>query len=489
MIECREALAFPGDPHRVVAAAPDHRHRRRRPRAGRVLDARAEFGQHRHARLTARRRRASGQARTGALHLRWTRRAREPRGHGRRPALRAELDVCPRAATTTSSSRSATGRCPPARPTRTGLGGTEQPGARRARARRHASPRATPGTPTPCCAGSPAPAAAWSPPPPCACPSAPRPGRNYDYRYVWIRDQCYAGQAVAARRPAPAAGRRGRASSPTGCSTTGPSSRPPTRIDGGRVPRPSAAGAARLPRRPRRRRQLGQRPSSSSTRSARRCCCSPPPPATTGSTPTTGGRSTPPSTPSRRAGTEPDAGIWELDDDRWTHSRLICVAGLRAVAAHVAAPALRPRLVALADAILADTAAHALHRDGPLAARPRTTRRGRRAAAAAHPRRAARRRPAHASPPWRPSARAGPGRLRLPLPPRRPAAGRRRGRLPALRVHHVPWPAISRATRRGVPLVRAQPARPAARRAVLRGVRRRASASCAATCPRPSCTR
>ena len=23
-------------------------------------------------------------------------------------------------------------------------------------------------------------------------------GRNYDYRYVWIRDQCYAGQAAAA---------------------------------------------------------------------------------------------------------------------------------------------------------------------------------------------------------------------------------------------------------------------------------------------------
>ena len=28
-------------------------------------------------------------------------------------------------------------------------------------------------------------------------------GRNYDYRYVWIRDQCYAGQAVAADGPHP----------------------------------------------------------------------------------------------------------------------------------------------------------------------------------------------------------------------------------------------------------------------------------------------
>src|SRR5262249_26313404 len=28
-------------------------------------------------------------------------------------------------------------------------------------------------------------------------------GRNYDYRYVWIRDQCYAGVAVAADGPHP----------------------------------------------------------------------------------------------------------------------------------------------------------------------------------------------------------------------------------------------------------------------------------------------
>jgi alpha,alpha-trehalase len=52
---------------------------------------------------------------------------------------------------------------------------------------------------------------------------------------------------------------------------------------------------------------------------------------------------------------EPDAGIWELDNRRWAHSRLICAAGLRAVAGyaggqHTAAWS------TLADAILADTA-------------------------------------------------------------------------------------------------------------------------------------
>ena len=34
---------------------------------------------------------------------------------------------------------------------------------------------------------------------------------------------------------------------------------------------------------------------------------------------------------------EPDAGIWELDDKRWTHSRLACVSGLRAIAVAAAA--------------------------------------------------------------------------------------------------------------------------------------------------------
>ena len=30
---------------------------------------------------------------------------------------------------------------------------------------------------------------------------------------------------------------------------------------------------------------------------------------------------------------EPDAGIWELDNQRWAHSRMACVSGLRAIAA------------------------------------------------------------------------------------------------------------------------------------------------------------
>jgi GH15 family glucan-1,4-alpha-glucosidase len=52
---------------------------------------------------------------------------------------------------------------------------------------------------------------------------------------------------------------------------------------------------------------------------------------------------------------QPDAGIWELDNRHWTHSRLMCAAGLRAIAAH--APARdAAHWSALADAITADAA-------------------------------------------------------------------------------------------------------------------------------------
>ena len=45
--------------------------------------------------------------------------------------------------------------------------------------------------------------------------------RNYDYRYAWIRDQCYAGLAVAAHARTRCS-RAPSGSSPSGYSTTGP---------------------------------------------------------------------------------------------------------------------------------------------------------------------------------------------------------------------------------------------------------------------------
>jgi GH15 family glucan-1,4-alpha-glucosidase len=63
----------------------------------------------------------------------------------------------------------------------------------------------------------------------------------------------------------------------------------------------------------------------------------------------------------------PDAGIWELHDTRWAHSRLICAAGLRAIAhpdTGIGSPRDAATWSATADAIVADTAADCLHREG-----------------------------------------------------------------------------------------------------------------------------
>jgi GH15 family glucan-1,4-alpha-glucosidase len=62
---------------------------------------------------------------------------------------------------------------------------------------------------------------------------------------------------------------------------------------------------------------------------------------------------------------ETDAGIWELHPPaRWTHSRLACAAGLRAISSHAPAHSHAARWLAAADAIVADTSKHALHSSG-----------------------------------------------------------------------------------------------------------------------------
>ncbi|MBB4986818.1 hypothetical protein GGE06_007789 [Streptomyces sp. SFB5A] len=71
---------------------------------------------------------------------------------------------------------------------------------------------------------------------------------------------------------------------------------------------------------------------------------------------------------------DPDAGIWELHDDHWAHSRLVCAAGLRAIAA-VAPRADGGRAAgweALADTIVSDASATCLHPRGGGSVPPRT---------------------------------------------------------------------------------------------------------------------
>jgi hypothetical protein len=60
---------------------------------------------------------------------------------------------------------------------------------------------------------------------------------------------------------------------------------------------------------------------------------------------------------------EPDSGIWELERQHWTHSRLMCAAGLRALALH--APTRQgARWTSLADAIVADASRDGVHPTG-----------------------------------------------------------------------------------------------------------------------------
>jgi hypothetical protein len=64
-----------------------------------------------------------------------------------------------------------------------------------------------------------------------------------------------------------------------------------------------------------------------------------------------------------RAWAQPDAGIWELDDHWWTHSRLSCIAGLRHACAF-APPAQARRMAALAQVIERETTRRCLAGDG-----------------------------------------------------------------------------------------------------------------------------
>jgi hypothetical protein len=61
---------------------------------------------------------------------------------------------------------------------------------------------------------------------------------------------------------------------------------------------------------------------------------------------------------------EPDAGIWEIDDRPWTHSRLTAAAGLRAIAGVAPRTPAVAGWLALADRIIADTDQRALHPSG-----------------------------------------------------------------------------------------------------------------------------
>ena len=187
-------------------------------------------------------------------------------------------------------------------------------------------------------------------------------GRNYDYRYAWIRDQCFAGQAAAVSDDDPLLAGAVRF---VGARLLehGPDLAPAYRVDGGPVPDETrldlpgypggadvvgnwvngqfqldAFGEALLLFAAADRRGALDADGWAALRTAAAAI---------------GERHD-----------QPDAGIWELDDRMWTQSRLQCVAGLRAVAALPGAGAQGSGWAALADSLLASTAAGSVHPAG-----------------------------------------------------------------------------------------------------------------------------
>jgi GH15 family glucan-1,4-alpha-glucosidase len=178
--------------------------------------------------------------------------------------------------------------------------------------------------------------------------------RNYDYRYSWIRDQCFAGQAVAAH-----GARAHLLDASVGFVTErlladGDRLKPAYTATGGPVPDVQRHGLRGYPgstfitgNRVRHQFQLDTLGEALHLFAAA---------ARADRLPTEAAQA------ARVAVTaiaghwhRPDAGIWETGERHWTHSRLACAGGLRAAAAGFASRSEGGSWLALADAILTET--------------------------------------------------------------------------------------------------------------------------------------
>ena len=356
---CREALAFPGDPHRAVLL------RRAVAEEGPAdltvtVEPVAEFGRH-PLRGLERDRDGVWTARCGTLWLRWSGAAKaRPADDGRR--LSMELSLRPGqhhdlvleisdvplpepvdADRAWQATEAAWRRQVPE------LGDTIAP-----RDARHAYTvmRGLTGG-----AGGMVAAATTS------LPERAEEGRNYDYRYVWLRDQCFAGQAVAAAGGLPLLDDAVRFATAR-LLADGPSLKPAYAVDGAPIPEqrkldlPGYPGGFDLVgNKVRDQLQLDAFGEVLLLLAAA---------ARAGTLDADGSRAAEVAADAiRDRWTEPDAGLWELAPRAWTHSRLICAAGLRAAAASRLGSGARVRdWLALADAVMADTDRHGLHPSG-----------------------------------------------------------------------------------------------------------------------------
>jgi GH15 family glucan-1,4-alpha-glucosidase len=187
-------------------------------------------------------------------------------------------------------------------------------------------------------------------------------GRNYDYRYVWIRDQCYAGQAAARAGGLPLLDDAVRfvAARLLEC---GPDLSPAYTTAGEPVPEERRL---RLPGYPGGYDVIGNRVADQFQLDAfGEALLLLAAAAERERLDADGWRAAELAAEAiARRWREPDAGVWELEPDNWTHSRLICAAGLRAISGCQRPGARVAEWLALAEQITAETSASALHASG-----------------------------------------------------------------------------------------------------------------------------
>ncbi|MET9021038.1 glycoside hydrolase family 15 protein [Actinopolymorpha sp. NPDC004070] len=347
IVECRDALAFPGDPHRTVVLrrieSPEGTARVRV-----VLDLRAHFGQEP---MRDVRRTIDGRwtARTGPLWIRWTGAPATRLSEDGR--LELELTVPGgdhRDLVLEISDRELPEPVDP-----------DQAWARTEREWRAAVPEfANSVAPRDArhayallrglTAGSGAMVAAAT----LGLPERAEAGRNYDYRYAWIRDQCYAGIAVGVDGPHPLLDDAVKVTTAR-LLEHGDRLAPGYRADGSTIPRerqlhlPGYPGGADI---------VGNWVNGQFQLDAFGEILQLLAVAAHHDRLDDDGRRALHLAVDviERRWDRADAGIWELREDWWTHSRLACVAGLRATAG-VVTRGESDRLTSLADAILRET--------------------------------------------------------------------------------------------------------------------------------------
>jgi GH15 family glucan-1,4-alpha-glucosidase len=354
VVECRDALPLPADPKRVTVLRRIEG-LRGRARLRLVLDVRAGFG--RHPMRDLRRAEGAWTATSGDLRVRWTGAAEaavddEGRlvaeivadaGDTRELVLEVGADLGD--PVDVRNAWSATER-----EWRAAVPPFERCVARRDTRHAYAVMRGLTST-----TGGMVAAATTS------LPERAEAGANYDYRYAWIRDQCLAGLAISAD------GRHPLLHDAVSFVTArllehGPNLKPAYLVDGGAVPDQAPLDLPGYPGASDVRGNAVSRQFQLDTMGEILLLLAA---AARHDALDADGWSA-----ARLAGdviekrwTEPEAGIWELDDAWWTHSRLACVAGLRA-AAEVAPRSDVGRLSTLADTLLAETSRRCVHPDG-----------------------------------------------------------------------------------------------------------------------------